>query len=156
MDIDGAVVFGAVLVHRRAEAKRLDASILRRLWGFLAQAFQPGIGEGAPNVGMVGKHNRDSRATTQSRAQFADIALHFGAIGACERNIQAEKGMEPEVLVLQVDKLLCIGKRLCIQLRDALKAGIGVETVGVFRDGTRDLYKGLAFNRFRQWMLWRE
>src|SRR5579859_53399 len=152
MDINGAIAFFAVDVFGRAEAKCLDAPLCRCLGCFLTQSFESGIGESASNVRMVGKHERNCRAASQGRAKFADVALHVGTVWPQEGDIQAIIGVEPEILVLQVDEMLRVGKCSGVELRYALDTSVSIEAVGVFWNGARNLYEAAAFDRLWQGM----
>jgi hypothetical protein len=52
--------------------------------------------------------------------------------------------MQPEVLILQIDKVLRVTERAGIELRNAPDATFRSKTVGVLWDGTRYLYQAVA------------
>ncbi len=64
--------------------------------------------------------------------------------------------MGPEVLVLQVDKVLRIAERIGIELGNALDAVLWSETVGVRGDRTRYLHQAFAFHWRRERVLGNE
>ena len=52
--------------------------------------------------------------------------------------------MEPEVLILQVDKVLRVAQRVSIDLCNALDASMRVEAIGMLRNSTSHLHHGLT------------
>ena len=93
---------------------------------------------------MVRQNNRYTGATAQCRAYLHNVAFHVGAIDAQERDIETGIGAQPEILVLQIEKVLYVAQRVVIELRDTLDAGVGIEIIGVFGNGTRQLYNSIA------------
>src|SRR5260221_6081947 len=57
--------------------------------------------------------------------------------------------MQPEILILQVDKVLCVAQRVYIELCNTLDAWPGVEPIGVLWDSPGDLHQ--AFALYRGW-----
>src|SRR6266849_5034286 len=55
--------------------------------------------------------------------------------------------MQPEILILQVDKALRVAQRVYIELCNTLDAWPGVETIGVLWDSPGNLHQALALYR---------
>ena len=130
----------------------MNASLRRSLRRFLQQALQASIGEGATHVWMVGQHNRHGCSPPQGCAQFANVAIHLGAIGSQHRDIYTVVRVQPEILVLQVDEMLRVGKGFRVNLRDA-PHNVGIKAIRMLRNGTDYLHQGFALLRLWQGML---
>src|SRR5436305_10435215 len=63
--------------------------------------------------------------------------------------------MQPEVLVLEVNKMLRISQCVCIELRDTSN-NAGQETIGVFGDSTSYLYQAVALEWRCVWVFLNE
>src|SRR6266566_2226430 len=93
---------------------------------------------------MVRQHYCNCSATLQGCCELADVALHIWAVGSQARTVNIIEGMGPEVLVLQIDKVLCIAQRVCIELGNVLDTVLWSETVGVCWDCTGYLHQAVA------------
>src|SRR6266487_856232 len=83
------------------------------------------------------------------------VAFHFGAILSQEWDVYTRVCVQPEVLVLKVNKALRITQSVCIQLSNATN-NAGQETIGVFGDSSSYLYQAIALEWRCVWVFLNE
>src|SRR5690348_3809535 len=89
---------------------------------------------------MVGQHQGNKHTTSQSFSQLKYDVFHSEAISSQEGNINTYIGVVPEVLILQVDKMLRVAQSVHILLCDPLNASITVEVICMLGNGTGHLH----------------